>query len=48
VVAGRVVNATGKLVGAGAIDDLLDVTLAERFPGARRYGPMSARRRAPA
>ena len=48
VLAVPVVNADGKLVGAVAIDDLLDVTLAERLPGARRYGPMSARRRAPA
>ena len=35
-------------VGAVAIDDLLDVTLAKRLPGASRYPVMSARRRAPA
>lgn len=48
VLAVPVVDAAGALVGAVAIDDLLDVTLADRLPGARRYGVMSARRRAPA
>jgi CBS domain-containing protein len=48
VLAVPVVDATGALVGAVAIDDLLDVTLADRLPGGRRYGVMSARRRAPA
>jgi CBS domain-containing protein len=48
VLAVPVIDAAGTLVGAVAIDDLLDVTLAERLPGARRYRVMSARRRAPA
>jgi CBS domain-containing protein len=48
VLAVPVVDDTGKLVGAVAIDDLLDVTLADRRPGARRFRVMSARRRAPA
>jgi CBS domain-containing protein/sporulation protein YlmC with PRC-barrel domain len=48
VLALPVVDDTGALVGAVAIDDLLDVMLAERLPGARRYRVMSARRRAPA
>jgi CBS domain-containing protein len=47
VLAVPVVDAVGTLVGAVAIDDLLDVTLADRLPGARRFGVMSARRRAP-
>ena len=47
VLAVPVVDAVGALVGAVAIDDLLDVTLADRLPGARRFGVMSARRRAP-
>jgi CBS domain-containing protein len=47
VLAVPVVDQDGSLVGAVAIDDLLDVTLADRLPGARRYAPMSARRRAP-
>jgi Mg/Co/Ni transporter MgtE len=48
VLAVPVVDDTGSLVGAVAIDDLLDVTLADRRPGARRFRVMSARRRAPA
>jgi sporulation protein YlmC with PRC-barrel domain len=48
VLAVPVVDAGGALVGAVAVDDLLDVTLADRRPGARRYPVMSARRRAPA
>jgi magnesium transporter len=48
VLAIPVVDAAGTLVGAVAVDDLLDVTLADRRPGARRFGVMSARRRAPA
>ena len=48
VLAVPVVDAAGTLVGAVAVDDLLDVTLADRRPGARRFGVMSARRRAPA
>jgi magnesium transporter len=48
VLAVPVVDHAGVLVGAVAIDDLLDVTLADRRPGARRYRVMSARRRAPA
>jgi Mg/Co/Ni transporter MgtE len=43
-----VVDQAGSLVGAVAIDDLLDVTLADSLPGAQRYRVMSARRRAPA
>jgi sporulation protein YlmC with PRC-barrel domain len=48
VLAVPVVDAAGMLVGAVAIDDLLDVTLADRLPGAGRFGVMSARRRASA
>ena len=48
VLAIPVVDAAGTLVGAVAVDDLLDVTLADRRPGARRFDVMSARRRAPA
>jgi CBS domain-containing protein len=48
VLAVPVVDAAGILVGAVAIDDLLDVILADRLPGAQRFGVMSVRRRAPA
>jgi Mg/Co/Ni transporter MgtE len=48
VLAVPVVDQAGALVGAVAIDDLLDVTLADRRPGGRRYPVMSARKRAPA
>jgi CBS domain-containing protein len=48
VLAVPVVDQAGSLVGAVAIDDLLDVTLADSLPGAQRYRVMSARRRAPA
>jgi CBS domain-containing protein len=42
-----VVDDTGALAGAVAIDDLIDVTLAESRPGARRYGSLALRQRAP-
>jgi Mg/Co/Ni transporter MgtE len=47
VLAVPVVDDSGALVGAVAIDDLVDVTLAERLPGARRYRPLAVRQRAP-
>jgi Mg/Co/Ni transporter MgtE len=47
VLALPVVDPSGALVGAVAIDDLLDVTLAEHLPGASRYGPLTVRQRAP-
>jgi CBS domain-containing protein len=47
VLAVPVVDGSGSLVGAVAIDDLVDVTLAGRRPGARRYRPLAARQRAP-
>jgi magnesium transporter len=47
VLAVPVVDDSGALVGAVAIDDLVDVTLAERRPGASRYRPLAARQRAP-
>jgi CBS domain-containing protein len=42
-----VVDGDGRLAGAVAVDDLLDVLLEERLPGGSRYGVMAARRRAP-
>jgi hypothetical protein len=48
VLAVPVVDAAGVLVGVVAIDDILDVLLAEHLPGERRYRVMDARRRAPA
>jgi magnesium transporter len=48
VLAVPVVDAGGVLVGAVAIDDILDELLREHLPGQKRYPVMSARRHAPA
>jgi magnesium transporter len=49
VLALPVVDADGRLAGAVAIDDVLDVLLAERLPGGSRYANvLAARGRAPA
>ena len=48
VLAVPVIDADGVLVGAVAVDDILDELLEEHLPGERRYPVMSARRRAPA
>jgi Mg/Co/Ni transporter MgtE len=48
VLAVPVVDAAGTLAGVVGVDDILDVLLAERRPGRRRYRIMGARRRAPA
>jgi Mg/Co/Ni transporter MgtE len=48
VLALPVVDATGKLVGAVAVDDVLEELLIERLPGRRRFGIRTVRRHAPA
>ncbi|MGE5636743.1 MAG: CBS domain-containing protein, partial [Nocardioidaceae bacterium] len=47
VLAVPVVDGDGRLIGAVAVDDVLDVLLADRLPGARRFRLLAARRRAP-
>jgi Mg/Co/Ni transporter MgtE len=47
VLAVPVIDSTGALVGVVAVDDVLDLLLAEHRPGERRYRVMSARRHAP-
>lgn len=47
VVALPVADANGQLVGVVTIDDVLDELVAERLPGARRFGVLAARRHAP-
>jgi magnesium transporter len=47
VVALPVTDRTGGLVGVVTIDDVLDELVAERLPGARRFGVLAARRHAP-
>jgi magnesium transporter len=47
VLALPVVDRAGELVGVVTIDDVLDELVAERLPGARRFGVLRARRHAP-
>jgi magnesium transporter len=47
VVALPVADRNGRLVGVVTIDDVLDELVAERLPGARRFGVLAARRHAP-
>jgi magnesium transporter len=47
VVALPVADSNGRLVGVVTIDDVLDELVAERLPGARRFGVLAARRHAP-
>ena len=47
VIALPVADRTGRLVGVVTIDDVLDELVAERLPGARRFGVLAARRHAP-
>lgn len=47
VVALPVGDKAGRLVGVVTIDDVLDELVAERLPGARRFGVLAARRHAP-
>jgi CBS domain-containing protein len=47
VIAVPVTDDSGMVVGVVTIDDVLDELVAERLPGARRYGVLAARRHAP-
>jgi magnesium transporter len=47
VIALPVTDRTGAVIGVVTIDDVLDELVAERLPGARRYGVLAARRHAP-
>ena len=47
VLALPVVDRAGQVVGVVTIDDVLDELVAERLPGARRFGVLRARRHAP-
>jgi magnesium transporter len=47
VLALPVVDRSGAVVGVVTIDDVLDELVAERLPGARRFGVLRARRHAP-
>jgi len=47
VVALPVADRNGRLVGVVTIDDVLDELVAQRLPGARRFGVLAARRHAP-
>jgi len=47
VVALPVIDGSEHLVGVVTIDDVLDELVAERLPGARRFGVLAARRHAP-